>query len=182
MNSAYDWDSPIRSPSFIEGYVTYYQREFTKGKVCIIDVREIKKFADKESEFETYAWTILPVFTYEGYVNSGVYQMPLFRGEVDENVLTRVNNSTDPWKEFMDISKEIDFDTGKPTIQYLRPASVIVRLIDGQREVRNSYQRNILRIFLVFHKKLKKSFFLHFSVFGHFETFFNSVGPLLDSI
>lgn len=83
---------------------------------------------------EAYAWTIIPVFTYEGYTNSGVYQVPLFKGDVNENVLKSVVSNPNPWKRFLEFLTEPD-DTGKPTIEYLKPSSVIVRIIDGQREV-----------------------------------------------
>ena len=49
-------------------------------------------------------------------------------------MLKAVASSTQPWKRFMQFVTEIDFDTERPTLEMLKPASAIVRLIDGQRE------------------------------------------------
>lgn len=144
MNSAFDWDSPIKSPAYAEGYVHFKEREMNKSMVAVIDVREVVTLGSKkmkkgkvvevQPKIVPYAWTIVPIFTYEGYTNSGVYQIPLMKGAVNENVLKSVASETRPWKCFMDFVHEIDYDTGKPTLEMLRPASAIVRLIDGQRE------------------------------------------------
>ena len=106
--------------------------------VAIIDVREVISLGGKDKKgneidpvIKPYAWTILPVFTYEMFVNSGVYQIPLMKGRVNVNVLNSVNSSTKPWERFMEFVTEIDFDTNKPTLEMLKPTSVIVRLIDG---------------------------------------------------
>ena len=47
--------------------------------VAVIDVREVVSLGKKTKKGETepeivpYCWTIVPIFTYEGYTNSGVY-------------------------------------------------------------------------------------------------------------
>lgn len=41
--------------------------------MIILEVKMIKISKNKNIEFEDYAWTIFPLFTYNGYVNSGVY-------------------------------------------------------------------------------------------------------------
>ena len=70
--------------------------------VAVIDVREVVNLGFRTSKGEIpakiqpYAWTILPIFTYEGYTNSGVYQIPLIRGAVNENVLKSIASSTEP--------------------------------------------------------------------------------------
>lgn len=108
MNSAFDWDSPIKSAAYVEGYVNFKERDLNTSMVAVIDVREVitlggtnKKGEEIPPKIQSYAWTIIPIFTYEGYTNSGVYQMPLMKGGVNENVLKSVASSTEPWKRFM---------------------------------------------------------------------------------
>lgn len=103
----------------------------------VIDVKKVTIPSNKKKppKIESYAWTLLPIFTYDGYTNSGVYQIPLMQGEVNEYVINSVADATDPWKRFTDFLKEIDPDTNRPYIKYLKPCSVVCRLVDGQREV-----------------------------------------------
>ncbi len=74
LNSAYNWDSPINSPQFTEGYFTFTGIDYFKNLSIIIDCRKIRfnKRAD-EILIESVAWTIIPVFTPNGYVKSGIY-------------------------------------------------------------------------------------------------------------
>jgi hypothetical protein len=137
LNSSFDWNSPYKSQAYIEGFVHYKKVPADKASHLVIDVRKIKVVMKKGKEYydhEPYAWTILPLFTFDKYVNSGIYQMPLFKGAVSFSILKEIKASTDPWVKMLQITKETDVDTLKPRLQYLFPASVVVRLIDGQRE------------------------------------------------
>lgn len=138
LNSSFDWSSPLKSPAYIEGFVHYKKRSAHKAAHLVIDIRKIKTVKNKGKEVfdeEPYAWTILPLFTFDCYVNSGIYQLPLFKGKVSNEILKSVKASTDPWTKIMQTMRETDPETRKPLLQYLNPASVVVRLIDGQREV-----------------------------------------------
>jgi hypothetical protein len=79
INTSFDWDSPIKSPAYIEGYVHFKERDLEKSMVAIVDVREVVSLGGKKNGMEfppniiPYAWTIVPIFTYEGFTNSGVY-------------------------------------------------------------------------------------------------------------
>lgn len=137
LNSSLDWSSAVKTPNYIEGYVHYRKVTADKAKCLVIDVRKIRVVIKKDKEFfdpEPYGWTILPIFTFDLYVNSGVYQLPLFRGSVNAQILKEVSASTDPWKRMLQISQEKDLETYLPRLQFIYPSSVIVRLVDGQRE------------------------------------------------
>ena len=70
---------------------------------------------------------MLPIFSADGYVKSGMYQLPVFKGTVPGSFLPDLAIS-DPWNLLMNsVSKP-----GGPT--YLDPVSVIVRLVDTQRD------------------------------------------------
>lgn len=138
INSSFDWSSPLYSPAYIEGYVHYKKIEPHKGAHMVLDVRRVKHVVKKEKEYydlEPYAWTILPLFTTDGYVNSGIYQVPLFKKGVSASILKGALIHNSPWKHMEESLRELDLKTKKPALEYLSPASIIVRLIDGQREV-----------------------------------------------
>lgn len=133
FNSSLDWTSPAISPRYIDGYMRYRDINFSQNLCYIIDVREIK-IHKKGVEIMDYGWTILPVFTYDGYVNSGVYQLPLFKGAVKKIVLQELEHSKEPWKKMISFMEKRDNYTNKKILELLEPASVVVRLLDGQRE------------------------------------------------
>lgn len=133
FNSAFDWSSPVTSPKYIEGYIGFKDVPFNRSTCFILDIREIK-IKKKKIEIKEYAWTILPLYTYDGYVNSGVYQIPLFKGAVKKIVLKEIGISKEPWKKMLDFVKRKDEYNNKKILEYLEPASIVVRLLDGQRE------------------------------------------------
>lgn len=139
INSSFDWSSPLPSPAYIEGYVNYKKIKSHESAHLVIDVRKVKIIVKKGKEYydlEPYAWCVLPLFTFDRYVNSGIYQMPLFKGAVSQPLLKRCLDSRDVWKQGMlDALRETDLETKKPLLEYMKYSSVIVRLIDGQREV-----------------------------------------------
>lgn len=47
----------------------------------IIDIRQVK-FKKKKITIKEHSWTITPLFTTDGFVNSGVFQIPIFQGNV----------------------------------------------------------------------------------------------------
>ena len=137
VNSALDWDSPKYSPKFSEGYVDFRSVEFAKFKHLVIDFRRVefkKKKKKEEFQLTPYAWTILPLFTYDSYVNSGIYQIPLVKGAVSRKILKDLTLTNDPWQKFWEMTKTLDEFSKKPILLPLEYCSVVVRLLDGQRE------------------------------------------------
>ena len=139
VNSAFDWDSPKNSPKYSEGYVDFKDIAFDSTKHIVQDFREFKyvnkkKGKGKEVKIESYAWTIVPLFTYDGYINSGIYQIPLIKGKVQEGILKDILLNADPWKKFWELTTTIHDISKKPILLPLKYCSVIVRLLDGQRE------------------------------------------------
>ena len=59
------------------------------------------------------------------------------QGGVSDYIVQSVKFAQDPWKRFEEFLTELDPDTERPRMSYLRQSSVIMRLIDGQREVIN---------------------------------------------
>ena len=90
-----DWESPLRTPQFLDGFHTFKNIVFDKNFHIILDVRGIS-FAKQRPEVFDVGWTILPVFSNDGYVQSGVYQLPIFKGAVPVQILSELT-ANDPW-------------------------------------------------------------------------------------
>lgn len=52
----------------------------------IIDIRTIN-FDNIEPRIVSVGWTILPVFSADGYILSGIYQVPIFKGSVNNEII-----------------------------------------------------------------------------------------------
>jgi len=132
LNSNYNWeDSAATSPQFLEGFVTFRDVKFDKNLTLIIDVRSVTFKKKVIPVFKNIGWTILPIFSSNGYVQSGIYQLPIFDGSVPKDVIEQLPVN-DPWPYLMELMA-----TKKSRIKYLQTMSAIVRLLDSQREVKH---------------------------------------------
>ena len=130
LNSNLDWESPLSSPKYNEGFFTWKDQIFNKNLSIIIDVRSVYITGRRDKiKIDPVAWTIVPVFTPNGYVKSGCYQMPLIKGPVKRELLKELANN-DPWEYLMEIK-----NNKKSKLSFLEPMSAVVRLLDAQREV-----------------------------------------------
>jgi hypothetical protein len=121
--------SSVLSPQFLEGFATFKDIKFNRNLVVVIDIRSVS-FPKLEPVFENIGWAILPVFSPDGYVMSGIYQVPLVRGPVDPELLKEMEG-TDPWELLQE-----RINAKKSKFAWLEPTSVVVRLLDSQREVK----------------------------------------------
>lgn len=130
LNSLLDWDGPLYSPRFLDGYITFKDIKLDKNTHIIIDIRTVnlKKYPP---QFQTVGWTIFPIFTPDGFVKSGIYQVPLIAGEVDREFIKEAPNN-DPWTFLLDEMKK------KKKLKWLGTSSAMVRLVDSQREVKQN--------------------------------------------
>ncbi|CAG9315098.1 unnamed protein product [Blepharisma stoltei] len=126
FNTKLDWNSSIRTPTFLDGFHTYKNVSFNRFLHIIFDVRTIN-LSKKRPEVIPVGWTILTVFTEDGYIKSGIYQLPLFKGAVPVPILSDLTNN-DPWSFIMNAATR----QGGP--QFLEPVSILVRLVDTQRD------------------------------------------------
>jgi hypothetical protein len=127
LNSKIDWDSALPSPRFVEGFVNFPNIKFDKNLTMIIDVRSVK-FTRTRAVFENIGWAICPIFSADGYVQSGIYQIPVINGAVPKDIINELPMN-DPWPYLNDL-------ISSKKLKYLEYMSVLVRLLDGQREVR----------------------------------------------
>ncbi|EGR33876.1 hypothetical protein IMG5_033550 [Ichthyophthirius multifiliis] len=129
LNSAYNWQSPITSPQFTEGYFTFTGVEFQQNLSIIIDCRKVifNKKGD-QVYLENIGWTLCPVFTNNGYVKSGIYQLPIFKGQVPFDILQKASQQN-PWMAIQEGIKN-----KKNSVKYYETMSCIVRILDAQRD------------------------------------------------
>mmetsp|Transcript_29187 Transcript_29187/g.26581 ORF Transcript_29187/g.26581 Transcript_29187/m.26581 type:complete len:342 (+) Transcript_29187:3055-4080(+) len=129
LNSLLDWDGPVLSPRFLDGFNTFKDIKFNKNTHIIVDIRTInlQKYPPK---FEDVGWTIVPIFTPDGFVKSGIYQVPLIAGSVPRKLVKDLAMN-DPWTYLMD---EMKNKKSPFKLKYLKKCSICVRLVDSQRE------------------------------------------------
>lgn len=130
LNSLLDWEGPLMSPRFLDDYVTFQNVKFDKNVHIIIDIRTVN-LSKYPAQFTSIGWGLFPIFTPDGYVKSGIYQVPLIKGEITEeiasNFLRKIDS--DPWTSLMDEMKK------NKKLKWLETTSAMVRLVDSQREV-----------------------------------------------
>lgn len=130
FNAVLDWEGPLMTPKFLNGFTTWLGIPFHKNAHVIVDIQTIN-FSKKPPQITSVGWTIVPLFTPYGHVMSGMYQVPLITGEVNKAVLEGLMNAQeDPWSYIIQ-----QITQKKPVIKWLPNASVMVRLLDCQREV-----------------------------------------------
>jgi len=127
VNSNINWESPIMSPQFLEGFFYFKNISVRQNLTIIFEVRAVA-YKKSSLTLKTIGWTVLPVFNQSGYVQSGIYQLPIFKGPLPLDTLSYIS-SQDAWPYLMNL-----MSMKNSPIQLLEPMSIIVRLLDGQRE------------------------------------------------
>ena len=148
LNSNFNWeDSAAQSPQFLEGFVTFRDVRFDKNLTLIIDVQTIAFKKKTVPVFKPIGWTVLSIFSPNGYVQSGIFQLPIFEGPVPKDIIEQLPLN-DPWPFLMELVAQ-----KKSRIKFLEPMSAIVRLLDSQREVFYFFIKKLIS-FRVISKKL----------------------------
>lgn len=130
LNSNFNWeDSAAASPQFLEGFVTFKDVKFDKNLTIIIDIQTVVFKKKTIPTFKPIGWTVLPVFSSNGYVQSGIYQLPVFQGPAIKDIIEQLPLN-DPWPFLLE-----QMAVKKSRLKFLEPMSAIVRLLDSQREV-----------------------------------------------
>ncbi|KAI9205318.1 uncharacterized protein BJ171DRAFT_615891 [Polychytrium aggregatum] len=84
--SSLDMDSHYRSPVWRDGFHWYRRRKYSKRMLVVIDVRTMINISDNWSVVSE-GWTGIPIFDNKGYVQYGVYRLPLFEGTPPSTLL-----------------------------------------------------------------------------------------------
>ena len=130
--TTFDWTKSTKSTiRYNEGYKMFSRIKFSTSLHFLIEINQVELPAFDSPSRQPVAFTIMPVFvidelTGQGYVNSNVYQLPLFEGEITKELVVDLQTG-DPWKKLQD-----RMAAGK-----LKPwgvSSVMCRLLDIQRE------------------------------------------------
>jgi len=77
------------------------------------------------------------MFLEGGYINSGQYQLPVFKGTPAPELIEQFNELAETEEETLDPWEVVAavMDEKKSGIKYLNNMTVVIRLLDGQREV-----------------------------------------------
>lgn len=92
--------------------------------MLVVDVRAFKGTSDKKTE--QIGWTLLSLFTEDGYCRTGNYQIPLFKGKVKTDILEELKKKplSEVWSDWLSA------ESGP--MKLLQPSSVFVRLCDAK--------------------------------------------------
>ena len=71
MSSNYDWQSKINTPQFADEWFTFRENA-NKYQNIIIDVKSVPK-SKVDGKITDLGWTVLPVFSPDGYIMSNTY-------------------------------------------------------------------------------------------------------------
>lgn len=85
MTSTYNWDSIGNSPQYADEWFKY-KENINRYQNVIIDVKSVP-ISKVDGVITDVGWTVLPIFSPDGYIQSNIYQLPLFKGAVPRNVV-----------------------------------------------------------------------------------------------
>jgi hypothetical protein len=128
MMAKITWEHPIGQIKYHSDYLSYTGMEFDIHKHVIIEVKELVFTKEEVFEFKDFAWTAIPIFIGNGYVNGAHYQIPLFRGAFPKDLLLKELREKPVWEtiEKLRSSGKISW-----TSSY---SSILLRIRDGQRQ------------------------------------------------
>ena len=101
----------------------------------IIDVKE---YDVNQKMIINYGWTVFPIYedldvddnpdTQELFLTSGIYNLPLFKGDVIDWIVEELANQQFAWPYLMKL-----LDDPESGLQLFTPKCVIVKSVDNQR-------------------------------------------------
>ena len=95
MSSTFDWDSVANTPCYVDEWFKFKENS-NRYQNIIIDVKSVP-ISKVDGKITDVGWSILPVFSPDGYVQSNIYQIPLFKGVVPRIVIEDIKKQ-DAWE------------------------------------------------------------------------------------
>jgi hypothetical protein len=129
FNAEINWKHPIGQILYNDNLYYFKEIPFDPYMQVIIEVKEMIYQADDTFKFQDYGWTVVPIFIGDGYVMNGHYQIPLFAGSYPKEILLEDLKEKKAWETIQEI-----FSQRKSPFKWKNFSSVLVRIIDGQRE------------------------------------------------
>eukprot|EP00054_Salpingoeca_dolichothecata_P029733 m.235694 g.235694 ORF g.235694 m.235694 type:complete len:166 (-) comp26535_c0_seq12:12-509(-) len=110
-----------RSPQWDDNFHVYTRRVFHKHMVLVIDIRGLDG-----NNFINQGWCVLPVVTSDGFVQHGRFQLPVFQGSVNNDLLQEMKR-----KEAAEV---LSHALTIKKIKYVDGATLAVRVCDPRRQ------------------------------------------------
>jgi len=124
-----DYSTPLRSPHLLDGFFNYRNIRGEQNLAVILDVRSVE-FVSGNTKIVEAGWAVVPLFQNKDqklYIKSGIFQVPLLRGPPDDDLIKEMSTYEDQWNFIQNMISE-------RKLSLAEPFSVIVRILDGQRE------------------------------------------------
>ena len=127
INCHFNWaNSNYSYVQYNESYIIFSEIDFYENKHIIIDIKEVTLPVLGEPKVKDIGWTFLPIFTKDGYINSNIYQLKVYKGKVTQNLVYELKEN--------DIYDSVKYYNNKSNAM-LKDTTVVCRLLDSQREV-----------------------------------------------
>ena len=134
--SQINWDNSTNQLIiFDEGFVKFSNLKFSEKTIFLIEIKKVKIDVIKEESVENIGWSFLPIFLAENYVNSMIYQLPIFKGNVSRKNLENFSKQDDMNDYYKTFIKKF------PKKNIFPNTYLLCKLLDAQRE--GNFQKQI---------------------------------------
>ena len=123
-----DWNHPVGQIKYYDDYKDFRDMPYDQLKHFIIEVKEVVFTKEETFDIKDFGWTVVPVFIGEGYITTGHYQVPLYKGAFPKDKLISEMRETYSWDVIKKFHKEKKIEW---TSEY---SSVMIRMLDGQQK------------------------------------------------
>ncbi len=128
FTNSFDPDSFVKHPRWLNGFYAFRDVDVNPMLCVIVDVRAIDQatLGSDKVTLKSVGWAVIPVFSGEGVVMAGHFQVPLIAGEFPTGLLPAL--ATEPCAVVL----KRELEKRKNPLELLQGASVYVRLVDDQ--------------------------------------------------
>lgn len=122
-----DWNSPFDCVKFADDPVCVTHQGYEKNSHAIFSLFFVEFDRRNRPTIKNIGFSFLPLFAAEDYLNSGVYQLPVFKGNLDNETALRMQHN-DPMQLLLEAAQV----TSKSNrLNLLDSTSIVVRLKDN---------------------------------------------------
>lgn len=140
-------ESPLQYPHFENSTLEFFN--IKAGSTVVIDIRSVLNIGKGNQEIKEIGWSIFPVYQDDGAMNSGSFQIPIFKPPVSPYIIQTVSSDPSPWNYLMKMMKD-----KKYAIAYFPDSTMIVTIqpfalrVPTQRAIATHAPHIYLRIFV----------------------------------
>ena len=125
-----DWDSTKELIKFTDGYIPTTGVSLDNNAHFILVIKQIQFNRNKTTKILDYGFSILPAFLEGIYCYTGVYQLPIFKGDITQDTAAELLKGN-PYSTILELTQKTNKLTGKKMVEVMDKSSLLVRLKDN---------------------------------------------------